>query len=423
MFCHSCRSTPPSPPSSRSLLHQAWNSGPIVIALAAFLFSISTAAVKLMDTRVPTFEVVFLPGIVCFALTSLAKVYFFVTPTQTAPAVTATGGTNTAEAREPLLEGDTHGEAPVGLTGRQHLQKPKVLQVQPNEIACDATGTGAGVAAAAAANPGLRHFKTGSSSGDEESQAGAELLPSVRRTHEDMKSSLPPATSSSNYWFLPAWLSQSLTGTTRSNSRSKTGRSELEPLLQPTSFDDDSSPSVPAAAAAAVASPRPNSITTIEPAGTTTPVLKRKLALNSHSLHGMMSRGAGSSSAGSGWTPAGFDSGDGDGCSSIDGDGSSVVAVGVLGNSADGGGGEVPLTKAAAHALWLSKQSLWVSVVLCVLRGALGAASITMLFTSVEELRIKDAVRRGACLLFCFQGSGIVYVCLLKNSLQLQLPV
>ncbi|GIL62133.1 hypothetical protein Vafri_16406 [Volvox africanus] len=49
-----------------------WGSGVAVIASAAFFFSCTSLAVKLLGTEVPTFEVVLVPGLICFIATSAA---------------------------------------------------------------------------------------------------------------------------------------------------------------------------------------------------------------------------------------------------------------------------------------------------------------------------------------------------------------
>ncbi|GLI60964.1 hypothetical protein VaNZ11_003217 [Volvox africanus] len=49
-----------------------WSSGVAVIASAALLFSCTSLAVKLLGTEVPTFEVVLVPGLICFIATSAA---------------------------------------------------------------------------------------------------------------------------------------------------------------------------------------------------------------------------------------------------------------------------------------------------------------------------------------------------------------
>lgn len=329
-----------------------------------------------MGTRVPTFEVVFFPGLVCFALTSIIQSFFFCKPPVKAKAEVNHESSSEEESRS------TASPLATGLSRRPSSTKQSLLQQADYELK-----------AAAAAVGRVRMFPAG----DEESQAEADLSPpsklnlqhSIRSSHSKSRSETVR-----NAWILPTWLWQSSAVRPGSgNAKPGSACPELEPLLLHS--PGNKSPSA--------AETSPISAVARERGLSVTPV-KRLAQLNSHSLHGLLGVG---SSTGSGWTPAGFDSGDGDGCSSADdgdvlggSDGAGVlggggsVGGGVDSGAGGAGGGELTSAAAAAvvHAAWLSRQSPWLSALLCVLRGVLGAASITMLFTSVTELRIKDAV-------------------------------
>ncbi|KAG2444339.1 hypothetical protein HXX76_001095 [Chlamydomonas incerta] len=58
----------------RNVLNRAfdafWNNGAILIAVAAFLFSVTGLSVKLIGNDLPTFQIVLVPGLLCFAATS-----------------------------------------------------------------------------------------------------------------------------------------------------------------------------------------------------------------------------------------------------------------------------------------------------------------------------------------------------------------
>ena len=54
----------------------AWQSGPLLIGIAAFLFSCQSLCIKLLGGRIPTPQVVLYPALVCFGLTAaVAHVY------------------------------------------------------------------------------------------------------------------------------------------------------------------------------------------------------------------------------------------------------------------------------------------------------------------------------------------------------------
>ncbi|GFR47023.1 hypothetical protein Agub_g8708, partial [Astrephomene gubernaculifera] len=63
-------STTPKNAAAR-LVNAYWASGVALIATAAFLFSCTSLAVKLLGDEVPTFQVVLVPGVICFIANSV----------------------------------------------------------------------------------------------------------------------------------------------------------------------------------------------------------------------------------------------------------------------------------------------------------------------------------------------------------------